>query len=349
VLPGSSGPPSSLFRLLIVAALAACARTAAAPETLSAEVAPAEPFAGAACAEALPSWSSWTVRETIGRGDVALVRATRFDVEAADSSTHTWVTRAIDGTGQVLAAWQRHTGPCRSLQLGAREPGDPSVERERLSFAHDGTTWEGWRYRWPDTEDPRVDEHRLYFADARPGPPLRTERLRDGEIVAFTELLGLEVPDTLPTPFTAEQIRDAMPVGTRLDLRTISDAGLSTTRMEVMQADAVAASIRMTPVDAQGQPTGPSTEDASFWTDLRDHARFVHPAADRRRASFRTADGLYEGWQYTVPVPPTATAPGGVEVYLFADELPGPPLSWSEVRGGRTVRQSEQRNRTRPR
>jgi hypothetical protein len=342
----SSGRRSEAMRLALCLIAVACARPVGLEGTTSrSELAAPEPFTGAEVAAALPAWSSWTVRETLGTGVVSLTRAVHYDVEESTPEGATWITRSMDADGHVRAVWRRHSGPWYLLQLGTLQPGDPTLERERATFTYADRTWKGWRYTWPDRNDPRVDERRLFFADARPGPPLRTEALREDEVVAFTELVDLDLPTVLPTPYTAEQIRDAMPAGTRLQMRLLTGTTTKNTLWEVTQADATAVSIRYTDLDADGLPTGTPTEDVAFWTDLRDHARFDHPGADRRRTTFTTALGTWHGWKYTTPVAPTGDLPGGVQIFLFADLLPGPPVSLSEVRGGRTVMQLEQRSR----
>ncbi len=138
-------------------------------------------------------------------------------------------------------------------------------------------------------------------------------------------VLGIDMSDesVLPTPFTAEQIREAMPLGTRLQLRlSAGEVTVMTMHWEVLAADAET----MTLLSHNELPDGKQAEPETHvhaWEDLRDHAAYKARQTTRRRHSMQTALGELEGWLYEV------NAPGRIESIFFADALPGPP-TWME-------------------
>jgi len=88
--------------------------------------------------------------------------------------------------------------------------------------------------------------------------------------------------DHLPTPFTAEQIRNGSPEGHTVDIRTDHPDGTVTfERVEFVQCDDEGATLRSGPVDESGQPVGAAREARAAWTDLQAHASFPAAAATR--------------------------------------------------------------------
>lgn len=126
------------------------------------------------------------------------------------------------------------------------------------------------------------------------------------------------VVDTLPTPFTADQIRDAMPAGAGLTMVLTEGGATSTQEWTVLAADDTAMMLRVVTTDAEGAVTEETS--TAPWTALRDHASFPVGAATRRRATTNSDLGMLEGWQYEV------TVDGHVSTYFFADAHPGPPI-----------------------
>jgi hypothetical protein len=139
----------------------------------------------------------------------------------------------------------------------------------------------------------------------------------------------------LPTPFTADQVRDGMPVGTELRFR-LEAVGKPDTVSEwsVRGNSADAATIAFRDLSAEGTPAE-WVERSSTWTELQAHASFAPGTATRERGTFDTAAGRFEGWRYEV----RSTDEGlvVVETYEFADALPGPPVRMTTRRGGEQV------------
>lgn len=139
-------------------------------------------------------------------------------------------------------------------------------------------------------------------------------------------------PDTLPTPFTAEQIREAMPVGTSLVMQNTTPEGQRRERWDVRTADVGGMTLRTAgPLDA---PSPTVTERRHAWATLRDHASFPSDTARRSRVTVNSplsTDPL-PAWRYDVP------GDGGLRtVFLFADAFPGPPVRVETFRGDTVI------------
>lgn len=132
------------------------------------------------------------------------------------------------------------------------------------------------------------------------------------------------VPAMHPTPFTADQIRDAMPVGTTLRFQRETPDGTGYQTWTVNAVTPTHGTISFQPEAAEGTPLGQASEQTSAWTELRDHA-------------------LFEVANTTVTDEPVTTEPGAGpgRVYLrtqesrkgpqvsrmhFSLSLPGPPV-----------------------
>jgi L-ascorbate metabolism protein UlaG (beta-lactamase superfamily) len=139
-------------------------------------------------------------------------------------------------------------------------------------------------------------------------------------------------PAMAPTPYTAAQIRDAMPVGTVIVYRR-AEAGAQTylDRWTVTAADASSCTIADEIVDEAGALLSARGTQTSRWEDLRRHAEFPAATLETSDDAVEVPAGRFETWKYVV------TEPGGtVTTYQFARELPGPPV-WMQVRGNAGV------------
>jgi len=147
----------------------------------------------------------------------------------------------------------------------------------------------------------------------------------------------------LPTPFTAEQIRDEMPVGLRLTIRRVTPGGEELERWEVVAADTDGVEIEFTPTDPDGNSIGEARRTRSSWVELRDHASFSAASATREALRRDTALGELDGWLYRVRNP----ADGTTSEFFFARELPGAPVHVITTRGDELIQEMVQLERRR--
>ena len=132
--------------------------------------------------------------------------------------------------------------------------------------------------------------------------------------------------DYLPTPYTAEQIRDAWQVGFEVTTRTQSADGLVFSRTKVLEWSEEGFRMSDRAVSEAGVPTD---EEVSYysgsWAELRDHARFPVAKSSRERVQRDAPLGNLEGWLYRVQGEDSESE------FFFADGLPGPPVVYRQI------------------
>ncbi len=127
--------------------------------------------------------------------------------------------------------------------------------------------------------------------------------------------------DHAPTPFSAEQLRAACPVG-RVDTFLIESPSRppvhQTTRFVSSTFNGAVFVASMSTPD--GQPVGEPVRARATWTDLQAHAS--HPADSTviTEDDVRVPAGRFDCWVYTV------TSGTDVQRLHFAKGLPGPPV-----------------------
>lgn len=133
---------------------------------------------------------------------------------------------------------------------------------------------------------------------------------------------------TAPRPFTAEQIRAAMPVGTEIHLRMEAPPEAPVEqRWTVTAATAETCTIASRVVDpASGATVADEGEGTSAWAELVEHAAFPAAATRIEHGTISVPAGTFEIVRYTV-----AGDDGHTRVYSFAVALPGPPVSLVET------------------
>lgn len=139
-------------------------------------------------------------------------------------------------------------------------------------------------------------------------------------------------PDLAPTPFTANDIRAASPVG-----RTIR------TLVERVGAEPYIRVHRYVSVDDEGAwlesarftTDGAALDDPetgrSTWADLQAHAAFPVEETTIRPELIETPIGPLDCLRYTV------TDGSTVQTFWFARAIPGMPIRYSTEEGGRTT------------
>ncbi len=163
---------------------------------------------------------------------------------------------------------------------------------------------------------------------------------------AAIESSHLESEDStlLPTPFTADEIRDEWIEGFQLVIQRRSPSGERLERWTVVKADEDGAVIEYVEIDVYGNVIGEPTIQRSSWQELRDHASFPADHASRERVVRQTPLGEFEGWLYIVG----DNEAGTTTRLFFASELPGAPVAMEMMDDGTTVLALEQLERYRP-
>lgn len=156
----------------------------------------------------------------------------------------------------------------------------------------------------------------------------------------------LAVLDTTPTPYTAEQLRDAIPVGTEMRFRlTMADGTKLISTTEFIAADAVNTTYRQTMRSEDGAVVAGPTQSSAAWTELRDHAAFLLDKTQIEQLSVTTELGTFEAWLYTVHVDEELLGPK-VQRYWFAKDLAGPPVLLTVEVDGQEVERMEMISRS---
>ncbi len=160
-------------------------------------------------------------------------------------------------------------------------------------------------------------------------------------LASIAVLLGAPLAaETLPTPYRAEQIRDAFQEGLEIVTKTWTPHGQSLSVMRVKAADDEEMTFSNRLLDEAWRPVGHPTEGTSSWIELRDHASFPAATARRERRTLFTALGRLEGWLYRVE-----SAEGDSTSLFFADDHPGPPVLYESREGDQVVSRAEQLRR----
>jgi hypothetical protein len=108
-------------------------------------------------------------------------------------------------------------------------------------------------------------------------------------------------PVTAPTPYTAEQIRDACPAGKRLDFNVDAPGKERQVRtMSFVTADANGADVEMATLDSTGHSAEPAKRSHFTWEELREHALFPASATEITSESITVPAGTFDCRLYTV-------------------------------------------------
>ena len=140
-------------------------------------------------------------------------------------------------------------------------------------------------------------------------------------------------PAHLPTPYTADQLRRSLRVGSHT-LSRIEREGAPT---RIQRTTVVAADDHGCRLEAETWDEGDfsSIQGAAFeasWSELRDHARFPAASAERSREVREFCGREWDCWRYTV-----RRADGGERSMWFPLESPGSPALFEQTADGRTV------------
>jgi hypothetical protein len=139
-------------------------------------------------------------------------------------------------------------------------------------------------------------------------------------------------PGHAPTPFTADEIRRACPVGRALRLLIEPADGPPLHRLNrYVRSDEYGATIERSGVGADGEPDGPPDVDEVSWHDLQRHASFPADQTTIEPETIETPLGAKECRRYTV------TDGTARQVFWFAVDVPGMPIRYLTEESGRVV------------
>lgn len=143
-------------------------------------------------------------------------------------------------------------------------------------------------------------------------------------------------PDHLPTPFSADQIRDGFEVGRVISLREEEpDAEPGYRQIRFVQADAEGAIHAFTNTDADGVPIGPTVDRRSTWLQLQGHASQPADRTTCEEVTIELSWGPEPCWKYVVTEADRETR------YWFAERMPGMPVVVESREHGRLTGRTE--------
>ena len=136
--------------------------------------------------------------------------------------------------------------------------------------------------------------------------------------------------ETLPTPYTAEQIRDAWTPGFAVWTEITTSEGTQRSVTTVASWSSARANVCERSTDESDRPIGPKQCSDVTWEELRLQASFPAESASRSRATETTPLGELEGWLYEIEL----TREDGTIEFFFADTTPGPPAAMRHLSQG---------------
>lgn len=159
---------------------------------------------------------------------------------------------------------------------------------------------------------------------------------QDGTSGISDERPSLEL---LPTPFTADQIRNGCLPGSQFVFR-IDEQGQPRAHqiMRFLESEGDIALVESWMESPAGEARGSREQVSVPWSELRDHA-LLPLGSTRERATITVEQGTHEGWHYVQPFDDERGQ--GFRNFWFADRFPGPPVLLTEVIAGEEVSRCE--------
>jgi hypothetical protein len=142
-------------------------------------------------------------------------------------------------------------------------------------------------------------------------------------------------PDLLPTPFTADEIREGCPAGRLIRIRVESEGEAPSERFSrFVDCDDGGATMQRGLVGADGQPVGEARGGRTSWHELQAHAAFPRSRATQDTDVIETPLGRLECLRYTV------LDGADTDTFWFDTGRPGMPVRVTTRRDGRVVESS---------
>lgn len=150
-------------------------------------------------------------------------------------------------------------------------------------------------------------------------------------------------PGQAPTPFTADEIREACPVGRTIRVRVDAAGEPSYHRVSrYVECDQAGALLERSRLSLDGERLGEPELDRVTWLDLQTHASFPVEATTIEPERIETEIGELDCLRYTV-------RDGADErVFWFARDMPGMPLRTQASTNGQVVTATSVVERTIP-
>lgn len=165
--------------------------------------------------------------------------------------------------------------------------------------------------------------HHIVQVDA--GTPVRLRGPDDGTPLA---------DGTLPRPFTALQLHDAFPAGTRIRF-LVDQPGQPQIEERSTFLDCTAESTTVATEDRVAGADAPEVGHTTYtWTELMNHAAFPAAATHRFSGVITVPVGRFDAWVYEVTAPGDDGVPE-LSRYWFAKTMPGPPVLYTVEREGK--------------
>lgn len=146
---------------------------------------------------------------------------------------------------------------------------------------------------------------------------------------------GLAPADTAfaPTPYTAQQIREATRSGRTYEfLVERPDAQPARRRMRFTAVTSAGAIVERAMFDEKAKVWGEPTRTHTSWDEMRDHTKYPLAAATIEADTITIPAGTFACRRYTV-----VEAGDGRTIAWFANGLPGPPVKLRKEAAGRLV------------
>ena len=138
-------------------------------------------------------------------------------------------------------------------------------------------------------------------------------------------------PGHLPTPFTADEIRQACRPGRELRMRVERAGQAPTIRVaRYVGADAEAAVQESWEETLAGERLDEPERNRETWLELQDHASFPSANTAVSEETIEIPLGRFKCVRYA------QTVDDGMRTFWFAFDLPGQPIRW-EIRAGDRV------------
>lgn len=164
-------------------------------------------------------------------------------------------------------------------------------------------------------------------------PPQEPEPEAPRPVEAQADLAAAAIA---PRPFTAEQIREAMPVG--FSVRSQLEVAGRPPMVQVMRvvgSTPEQATMQVHMESPEGELVGDVATQTETWTGLRDHATFTAADTLRTDVLVEVPAGRFEAWLYSVVTADVSRTV--VSRFHFAKELPGPPVRYERLEDGQTT------------